>query len=472
MSGKYQAYPDYKDSGDEWLDSIPNNWDISRIKYVASIFGRIGFRGYTVNDIVDEGEGAIVLSPSNIDDDKFSLNKKTYLSWDKYYESPEIIVDIGDILLVKTGSTYGKSTIVKKVDEPMTINPQMALLKKIQIDPRFLAYLLNSRLIKSKIDVNNTGSGMPTMTQENINSFPVPHPGNKLSTHIANFLDHETAKIDTLIEKQQQLINLLKEKRQAVISHAVTKGLNPNAPMRDSGVEWLGEVPEHWCGLPLKLLVRTRKGVAFKSDDFCDNGIRVVKASDIKQLSIRTSDVFLPEKFVGAYPKAVLASGDIILSTVGSNPDVINSAVGQIGMVPQELAGTLLNQNTVVYDPDEKNVIREYLFFVLQMRGYRDYLDLHAHGTANQSSLSIEDMLSFQVSLPPINEQVEICNYLNTQQEKLTALEQRAYESELLLKERRTALISAAVTGKINVRNWQAPVSFHNNQAINREDAA
>lgn len=442
MTGKYQAYAEYKDSGVEWLGETPEHWFPTRLKFESSI--NMG-QSPNSDDCNQDGYGLPFLQGNA----EFGVKSP---SPKQYCDIPRKVANKGDLLF----SVRAPVGALNAADQQYGIGRGLcAIASYDMLASDFLWWLIP--VIKSELNSVSTGSTFEAVSVEQVENVVFFRPSLNEQQQIANFLDHETAKIDTLIEKQQQLIKLLKEKRQAVISYAVTKGLNPNAPMRDSGVEWLGEVPEHWCGLPLKLLVRTRKGVAFKSDDFCDNGIRVVKASDIKQLSIRTSDVFLPEKFVGAYPKAVLVSGDIILSTVGSNPDVINSAVGQIGMVPQELAGTLLNQNTVVYDPDEKNVIREYLFFVLQMRGYRDYLDLHAHGTANQSSLSIEDMLSFQVSLPPINEQVEICNYLNTQQEKLTALEQRAQESELLLKERRTALISAAVTGKIDVRNWQAP---------------
>jgi type I restriction enzyme S subunit len=462
MPRKYRAYPEYKDSGVEWLGDIPKHWTVSKIKFIAPY--QVGWTPPTKNDANFEGENLW----ANISDlrEKVIHDTAKKISDEAAKAASMDITPIGSLLYSFKLSVGAVSFAGKD----MYTNEAIAsFLEGAELPLSYLYYVLPKFVIEN---ASTNIYGARILNQELISNAMMLAPSSQEAEKIANFLDHETAKIDTLIEKQQQLIKLLKEKRQAVISHAVTKGLNPNAPMRDSGVDWLGEVPEHWCGLPLKLLVRTRKGVAFKSDDFCDNGIRVVKASDIKQLSVRTSDVFLPEKFVGAYPKAILASGDIILSTVGSNPDVINSAVGQIGMVPQELAGTLLNQNTVVYDPDEKNVIREYLFFVLQMRGYRDYLDLHAHGTANQSSLSIEDMLSFQVSLPPINEQVEICNYLNTQQEKLTALEQRAHESELLLKERRTALISAAVTGKIDVRNWQAPAPLLNNKEPNKEEAA
>ena len=211
-----------KDSGVEWLGDVPKHWKISHLKYIASIYGRIGFRGYTVDDIVDEGEGALVLSPSNIIGDRFSLEKRTYLSWKKYYESPEIMVNNNDILLVKTGSTFGKSTIILKKNEPMTINPQMALIKGVSIDPRFLTYLFNSNFIKGCIEVSNTGSGMPTMTQENINNFIILIPTLGEDKLIADFLDREVDQIELIIKKAESAIQLMQERRTALISSAVT----------------------------------------------------------------------------------------------------------------------------------------------------------------------------------------------------------------------------------------------------------
>jgi type I restriction enzyme S subunit len=191
---------------------------------------------------------------------------------------------------------------------------------------------------------------------------------------ISAFLDRETAKIDALVAEQEQLIALLKEKRQAVISHAVTKGLDPTVPMKDSGVDWLGEVPAHWKIARLSKLVSTRKGIAFKAEFFCDDGVMVVKASDIKNLAIKTPNSFLPVSFCQRYPQAILQFGEIILSTVGSAPEVKNSAVGQIGRVPNFFAGTLLNQNTVVVRPGTGCLLDGFLFVALQTTGYRDHL--------------------------------------------------------------------------------------------------
>jgi type I restriction enzyme S subunit len=455
---KYQTYPAYKDSGVEMLGNLPNHWNEKQVRFLLRDGGegiKIGPFGSALKleDMVDSG--VRVYGQENVIKKDFSLGKRI-ISNDKFEEMCVYQILPDDLLITMMG-TSGKCELVPDNIETGIIDSHLLRLRvnKSEILPRFFRLLIDECYeIENQIKILGKGSIMHGLNSSIVKELRLPLPSLDEQKIILNFLDHETAKIDTLIEKQQRLIELLKEKRQAVISHAVTKGLNPNAPMKESGVAWLGDVPEGWRQIPLKLIVQTRKGAAFKADDFCDYGIRVVKASDIKQLSIRASEVFLPEKFIEIYPKAVLTTGDIILSTVGSNPDVVNSAVGQIGSVPNELANSLLNQNTVVYDPDEKKVVREYLFYVLQMRGYRDHLDLHAHGTANQSSLNISDMLDFVISLPPISEQIEIRDFLNLQENKLKLLEQKSIESGLLLQERRTALISAAVTGKIDVRHW------------------
>jgi type I restriction enzyme, S subunit len=291
------------------------------------------------------------------------------------------------------------------------------------------------------------------LNTDTIGSIRVAIPPSDELLQILTFLDRETAKIDELVAEQRRLMELLKEKRQAVISHAVTKGLNPNAPMKSSGVEWLGDIPAHWLVRKLSRLVSTRKGIAFKAEHFTENGAFVVKASDIKNLTIRQPETFLPDYFLELYPQAILKTGEIILSTVGSAPEVRNSAVGQLGLVPNELSGSLLNQNTVVFVPSDDALTSVFLFFALQTVVYRDHLDLHAHGTANQASLNISAMLDFAVPLPSRFEQESIVTFLRIEIAKIDTLTAEAQRAIDLLQERRTALISAAVTGQIDVRS-------------------
>ena len=439
---KYQAYPEYKDSGVEWLGQIPSDWQITKLKHIASIFGRIGFRGYTVNDIVNEGEGSIVLSPSNIFDGKFSLSKVSYLSWDKYYESPEIMVERNDILLVKTGSTYGKSSIIKNVIEPMTINPQMALIKKTKINPSFLAYWLSSELIKAKIEISNTGSGMPTMTQENINEFPITLPNKNYAEKIAAFLDHETAKIDTLIEKQQQLIELLKEKRQAVISHTVTKGLNPDAPMKDSGVEWLGEVPEHWEIIKFNHCAQIRSGqinpVEDKYKDLILYAPNHIEKSTGKVLYKETatqqgadSNKYLCEK------------GEVIYSK-------IRPALAKVAICDEEIAMCSADMYPI---SAINGLTNQFLFWFILSDNFTKAVILDSDRVA-MPKVNRESLGDYKIPVPLVSEQEEISNYITIQCKYFDHLEHKANSAIQLMQERRTALISAAVTGKIDVRHF------------------
>ncbi|SDX43413.1 restriction endonuclease subunit S [Nitrosomonas oligotropha] len=211
-----------KDSGVEWLGEVPEHWEIKPLKAVSKLYGRIGYRGYTTADIVDEGEGAITLSPSNMADGVVSVLKSTYISWAKYTESPEIMIHPEDIVMVKTGSTFGKVAYVSLVDHPMTINPQLVLYKNIICFPRFLFFILNTPVIQALIEVSNSGSTIPTMSQEAIGNFRFGLPPVTEQKLIVEFVDRELLKLATLNTEAQRTIDLLQERRAALISAAVT----------------------------------------------------------------------------------------------------------------------------------------------------------------------------------------------------------------------------------------------------------
>ena len=211
-----------KDSGLEWIGEIPNGWIKTKLKYVTNIYGRIGYRGYTVEDIVDEGEGVITISPSNINNDVFSTKNSTYITWDKYYESPEIQIFTNDIILVKTGSTIGKTSIIPEDVPEMTINPQLVVLKDVKLFPKYLYYQTTCRFIKESFLIEQTGSSTPTISQLKVNEFPLLQPSLLEQQQIVEYLDKQTEEIDTLIQLEQKKIDTLKEYRQSLISEVVT----------------------------------------------------------------------------------------------------------------------------------------------------------------------------------------------------------------------------------------------------------
>lgn len=211
-----------KDSGIEWIGEINNEFKLTRLKFHCEIYGRIGFRGYTTSDIVDEGEGAITLSPSNINNQKFDLTTKKYLSWMKYEESPEIKIFNNDVLFVKTGSSVGKTCIIKNLSEKATINPQLVVFKNIKINNEYLYYVLSSNIVQYQVLLNLKGGTIPTLTQDDIQNYIIPLPNLETQKLIVSYLNDETSKIDRIILKINKNIQLFEEYKISLIHHVVT----------------------------------------------------------------------------------------------------------------------------------------------------------------------------------------------------------------------------------------------------------
>lgn len=213
-----------KDSGIEWIGMIPCHWDTTRIKFHAEIKGRIGFRGYTEKDLVDEGEGAITLSPSNFNSMMMNYNKCTYISWFKYYESPEIMINNGDILFVKTGSSYGKNCLVNNLPMEATINPQLIVFKNIKTNNEFFAYMLQSVGIRTQSDLAVVGGTIPTMSQNKISNFSFALPPINEQNAIVVYLNSICATInDSITDKKAQLETLAEYKKSLIYEYVTGK---------------------------------------------------------------------------------------------------------------------------------------------------------------------------------------------------------------------------------------------------------
>ncbi len=212
------GYTEFKDSE---LGRIPESWEIKTIDSIAKISGRIGYRGYTVADIVKEGEGAITLSPSNIINNKINFKNCTYISFFKYEESPEIKIYNGDILLVKTGSTYGKTAIVTGLNEKATLNPQIVVLKNIKMNNLYLSYLMSSRIIQNQISQTIAGGAIPTLSQKNIEKYKFPLPLLEEQKQIAEILSTVDNKLENLKEKKQSFEELKKGLMQKLLTGEV-----------------------------------------------------------------------------------------------------------------------------------------------------------------------------------------------------------------------------------------------------------
>lgn len=211
-----------KDSGDSEIGLIPKNSVVMKLKYLCNTQGRIGFKGYTTADLVDEGEGAITLGASHMNNGVIDLTNPVYISWEKYYESPEIMVNQGDILIVQRGSTIGKTAIVDKDYGKVTINPSLVLMNKIRINNKYLLYALSARYIVNQIELIGTNTAIPMISQKQINELKVVVPPKEEQDRIKEYLDSICRDIDYKILKFETLILKLQAYKKSLIYEVVT----------------------------------------------------------------------------------------------------------------------------------------------------------------------------------------------------------------------------------------------------------
>ncbi|WP_335899483.1 restriction endonuclease subunit S [Shewanella algae] len=452
--GKHKAYPEYKGSGVEWIGQVPNHWDIHSLKRTVKgcVNGIWGAEPDGESDL-------IVLRVADFDRVKLDIrdDKLTYRSIPAKDRKSRLLKS-GDLLIEKSGG--GEKTLVGCVvrfdkDYPAVTSNFVAKMSPLTgYDSAFLNYAfahlysgrVNYPAIKQTTGIQNLDSDAYLMER-------FAFPSSEEQRTIAAFLDYETARIDSLIDKQQRLIELLKEKRQAVISHAVTKGLNPDVRMKDSGVEWLGQVPEHWEVTRLKYVGYAKNGLTYSPDDVAseDDGVLVLRSSNIQNAKLSFTDnvyvnMDIPERI------RTQKNDLLICSRNGSR-----NLIGKNALITEEAIGMAFGAFMVLY----RSNLNSYLYWVLNSPLFEYQSGSFLTSTINQ--LTIGNLGSMEVPLPPHEEQWLIEKYLkekNSYFERLIQISNRKVE---LLQERRTALISAAVTGKIDLRGWTPPV---------KEDAA
>lgn len=311
----------------------------------------------------------------------------------------------------------------------------------------FCAIFLLYAMSLVRFDLLANPGAVPSLNEGQIGEFRLAIPPMVEQDSIARFLDRETAKIDALVEEQRRLIELLKEKRQAVISQAVTKGLNPHVTTKPSSIEWLGKVPEHWAVMPLKWLTDPDRpimyGIVLPGPDVGE-GIPILKGGNVKpsRMNLESMARTTPE-IEAPFARARLKEGDLVYA--------IRGTIGDCELVPAELTGSNITQDVARVAIAENNSPR-WARWALLASAVREDLACGSLGAAVRG-VNIYDLKRANIPTPPPSEQEEIADFLDSETEKLDALTAEAQRAIDLLQERRTALISAAVTGKIDVRD-------------------
>jgi len=443
MVGRYVPYSDYKPSPINWHGMMPRHWDFKPLKHLCRFYGG----GTPSKDNKAYWTGDIPwVSPKDMKR-KYIDSSEDRITVEAVKNSSTKLIDEGALLIVVRSGILQHTIPVAINTKKVTLNQDMkALVFGEYMSVKFAHYFVEGNQQELLLDWSKQGATVESIEHEYLANTIFPTPPVYEQRTIANFLDHETAKIDTLIDKQQQLIKLLKEKRQAVISHAVTKGINPDAPMKDSGVEWLGEVPEGWVVKRLKhISPKVGVGLVINPSTYTtDEGVYFIFGGDVKEYRFDLSKTrrISPSDSDGLLPSR-LNHRDLVCVRVGYP--------GITAVITKELEGSNCASVIVIRSGSYNS---DWLCAAMNMWVGRQQVELASYGAA-QKQFNVADAIEFIFPVPPIQEQDDIADYVDHALNRFNILSEKAEKQIGLLQERRTALISAAVTGKIDVRNWQ-----------------
>ena len=385
------------------FSEFSGGWEETTIGNVSKIYGRIGYRGYTVEDIVEKGNGAITLSPSNFNDNKINIEKSTYISWYKYEESPEIKIYNGDILFVKTGSTYGKTAYVIGLKEKATINPQIVVLKDININNIFLFYIVSHSIIKKQIEQLVVGGAIPTMSQKELAKMKFLLPSKQEQEKIASFL----SSIDTKIEQLTKKESLLQEYKKGVMQKIFNQEIRFKA---DDGSEFCD-----WEKEKLGRYIDLLSGFAFKGDEISEKkeGLILLRGINITEGRIRhTKDI---DRFYNGelekLEKYFVKENDLVISMDGSK-------VGKnVALITKKDNNSLLVQRVARIRANKNSEIN-FIFQIIWSQYFVKYVD-----TVNTSSgiphISSQQIKDFKFKFPCLQEQIKIGSFLSAIDKKI-----------------------------------------------------
>lgn len=435
---EFKQYPSYKKSGVEWLGDVPEHWNLKRFGYLFDENKKKNI-GLKETNVLSLSYGNI--KEKNIDDNKGLLPE----SFETYQ-----IIEPNNIVFRFTDLQNDKRSLRSAISKYHGIITSAYIAVKTKQNADFYNYLFRAYDLQKVF--YSMGEGMrQSLKMDELNKMPVVLPNKDEQKRIVSFLDTETARIDTLIAKQEKLIELLEEQRKSIISHAVTKGLNPNAPMKDSGVEWLGDVPEHWMTPSSKHLLEIPiTDGPHETPNFVDDGVPFISAEAISKGKIdfdKKRGYITPELNAIYSKKYSPKIEDIYMVKSGAT-------TGKVAMVETTEEFNIWSP-LAVFRCNKNKVLPKFLLAVFNSSHFYDALVLNwSYGT--QQNIGMGVLSNIEIPCPPLKEQAEIIQHLDAQNTKFDKL--ISTQSQLIekLKEYRSSIISHAVTGKIDVREFGA----------------
>lgn len=433
----FPKYPEYKDSGVEWLGEVPGHWGVKKIGHIAELIAGFAFPSDRFE--FDPDSGIPLVRGDNVTEGWLRWGEKgRYWPHGAEYDARYLLAH-DDILVQMDGSKVGKNwALVGESDLPALLVQRVTRIRANGALSKFVYSFIANEMFIRYVDRAKTDPAIPHITMKDIADYWITLPPLPEQTQIAAFLDRETAKIDALVAEQRRLMALLKEKRQAVISHAVTQGLNPHAPMKPSGIEWLGDVPEHWEVLKGALI-----GTLFGSEQVPEDAVLDEGALPFIKVGSLSRDSFEIESWDYFVDESVAANcrprTDYIVFPKRGAAIFTN----KVNIVDRP---SLIDPNLMGWQIGER-AVTTFVAYALKCRKLDELADVSTVPQINNKHIAPE-----RFAVPPIEEQHQIVTFLNIESAKFDTLTTEAQRAIDLLQERRTALISAAVTGQIDVR--------------------
>jgi type I restriction enzyme S subunit len=443
---RYKRYPAYKDSGVEWIGEVPEHWEVKRLKYTASSC-KNGVWGDDPTGNATEDIPCVRVADFDRDQLRVVLMNPT-LRKVTSSERQGRILKYGDLLLEKSGGGEKQPVgcVVQYEDERPAVCSNF--IARIEVAPQYSASFLRDvhhSLYSVRITTNsiNQTSGIQNLDQERYFNEYAAFPSLNEQKAIVSSVKRETARIDALIAQKTRFIELLKEKRQALITHAVTKGLDPNVKMKDSGVEWIGEVPEHWEVKPIKIIASCNDDSLPESFS-PDTPIRYVDISSVSH----DAGIAEPEPMLfGDAPSRArrkARAGDVVVSTV-------RTYLKAVAAVDDAHADCVYSTGFAVLRPRKEHLVPEFLKWLVLNELLIQAIESHSEGLS-YPAINASELINLKTTLPSLSEQARIASILDRETARIDALIGKTQRGIDLLKERRSAFITAAVTGQIDLR--------------------
>lgn len=425
---------------------LPVGWETARIKWILKSL-ESGRREVDENNSFDEQ--VLSIGGEHLGwHGEWYLENSRYISFEQYDALNSGKIQPSDVLLVKDGATIGKVAIADNMpEEKMAVNEHVFIMRFFENDdPRYYFYFFQSFLAQDQLQLEVRGSAQPGLNSEFRQTLSVPHPPFEKQKSIVDYLDRETTRIDALISAKERLLELLEEKRRALITHAVTKGLDPNAPMRDSGVPWIGEIPKHWEVKKLKYVAALEISNVDKHTVEGQAEVKLCNYIDVyrnEKISCKI-DFMISTAATDQIVRLSIKKDDVLLTKDSETPDDI----GVPALVVEDFTNLVCGYHLALARPSPNIMSGGFLHRVIQAEFTKGYYFSESVGMTRYGldKLSIANTM---IPAPPISEQEEILGYINSQADKMDSLSIATQQTISLLKERRAALIAEAVTGKI-----------------------